>query len=282
VSAVAASAAAALFLVTRPLDSPSPAKWSSPAAEFPPARGDQTIPAAPVPERGQPAIPETMEELLANAEPKLRDLILEKSLPQLIVRDAHAAARFAERQRDPFLREAALRVVATDWARLAPEAASQWAVSLGNEVERDQAIEHVAFELAASDTRGALNLLERRSRGNQADVATAGVIASWANLDFDGAVAWAEAQPPSPALDEILQRLVFLKANTDPLKATQLAERMVTDETVRSDVFASIAQVWAARDPDAAREWAASLDTNVRRRVEGELALWERSVTPTN
>jgi hypothetical protein len=235
-----------------------------------------------VPERGQSAIPETIEESLANAEPKLRDLILEKSLPNLILEDAHAAARFAERQRDPFLREAALRIVATDWAKLAPEAASQWAVSLGNEVERDQAIEHVAFELAAADARSALNLLERRSRGNQADSATGGVIASWANLDFDAAVAWAEAQPPSPALDEILQRLIFLKANTNPLMATQLADRMVTDDTVRGDVFASIAQVWAARDADAVHEWVASLDTQDRRRVERELALWEHSVTPSN
>jgi len=38
-----------------------------------------------------------------------------------------------------------------------------------------------------------------RSRGDQPDAATAGVIASWAGIDFDAALAWAEGQPQSPA-----------------------------------------------------------------------------------
>jgi hypothetical protein len=195
----------------------------------------------------------------------------------LVDEDAHAAARFAERQSDPFLREAALRIVSTRWANVAPEEASLWAVSLGNEVDRDQAIEHVALELAASNAQGALNLLERRSRGNQADVVTAGVITSWASHDFDAALAWAETQAQGPALDEILRRLIFLKAGTDPAAALRVADRMVNDTAVQREVFASIAHVWASSDPDGAREWAASRDASVRRRVEEELALLDLS-----
>jgi hypothetical protein len=277
VSAVAVAAAIALLFSGGPFARPLPERSSSSTAAIPPARPDKVIAAAPALARGQRANPDTIEESLAYADPKVRDLILERTLPELVDEDAQAAARLAERQHEPYLREAAERIVAARWAHVAPEDASQWAVSLSNESERDLTIERVALELASSDPRRALSLLERRTRGNQPDAATAGAIASWAGVDFDAALAWVEAQPQSPALDEILQRLVFLKAGTDPAAASRVADRLVVDERARSDVFASIAQVWAARDPDGAREWAASLQADIRRRVEDELAVSKRN-----
>jgi hypothetical protein len=276
-SAVAVAAAAALIFFARPFERPPPEKSSPSIATSQPAHPDSVFAAtlALAQARGQRADSATIEESLANADPRLRDLILERTLPALVDEDAQAAARLAERQHEPYLREAAERIVAARWAEVAPEDASHWAISLANEGERDQAIEHVALALAGTNPRGALGLLERRSRGAQPDAATAGVIASWAGVDFDAALAWVEAQPQSPALDEILQRLVFLKAGTDPVAATRLADRMVGDERARSEVFASIAQVWAARDPDGVREWAASLDTNVRHRLERELSAFD-------
>jgi hypothetical protein len=277
VSAVAVSAAAALALAVRPSGTPPSERSSSSTTAFPQARRDEAITLSPAPARRERTDPDTLEESLANADPRSRDLVLEKSLPELVDEDAQAAARLAERQRDPYLREIAERIVSARWAHIAPEDASQWAASLANETDRDQAIEHVALELASSDPQGSLKLLERRSRGTQPDAATAGVIASWAGVDFDAALAWVEAQPQSQGLNEVLQRLVLLRANTDPAAATRVADRMVGDEGARNEVFASIAQVWASRDPDGARIWAASLQPSIRRRVEGELLL----ITPS-
>ncbi|HET9861925.1 MAG TPA: hypothetical protein VFP37_00665 [Steroidobacteraceae bacterium] len=215
-----------------------------------------------------------LERALAAADPGKRDLVLQRSLAAWIREEPQAAARFAELQPDPFLREVAMRVVAQRWARMDREALVSWAVSLADPNERNQVIEDAALAIADADTLAALSLLESHDGAPwRADTVRAGVIASWANRDFGAAQAWVEAQPPGPSRDVIVERLVYLRARRDPPAAMQLASQLITSELTRREAIASVIQPWMSLDPDAVRAWAASADLATHRRADREIAL---------
>jgi hypothetical protein len=219
---------------------------------------------------------DAIERSLLVADPGTRDLVLERMLTSWTPQDPQAAARFAELQPDPFLREVALRTVAQVWAKSDSGSAAQWGASLGDEAERSRVIELVALAMGDSDPRAALALLSRNGSGTRSDDARIGVIASWASRDFAAAQSWATAEPPSPLRDDIVQRLAFLRAETDPLAATLLVNEMLSDDAARRDAYASIVGLWVARDPDGARRWAAYADLETRRRVDAEIAIAQR------
>jgi hypothetical protein len=212
-----------------------------------------------------------IEQALDAAAPGTADLVIEKHLARWSIDDPQSAARFAELQADPFLREVALRVVAQTWAKHSPVAAARWAESLGDGTERDRALENVALTLAGSNARAALELLGRRGADKAPDSARLGVIVSWARIDFATALRWVEAQPRSPARDDIVQRLLLEHAADHPLEAVTLADRMIADVAARRDAWATLARLWAAKDPGLVRNWAASADPDTRRRIEAEL-----------
>jgi hypothetical protein len=214
-----------------------------------------------------------LEHALAQAPRGTADLLIERGLTPWLTDDPAAAAAFALRQTDPFLREVSLRTVAQRWAQTDPAAAARWAESLADADERDQALAHVALSIADGNPRAALDLLARRAGDPQSDAASVGVVVSWARREFEAAQSWVEAQPPGPTRDEIVQRLVVLRSYYDPQAAMSFAERLIADEELLRDAWAAVSQRWAARDPGLVREWAISADVGTRRRIEAELAV---------
>lgn len=214
-----------------------------------------------------------IEARLAAATPGTGDLVIENDLAIWLTEDPLAAARFAELQADPFLREVSLRVVAQGWAHIDAQATARWAESMAGGPERDRALEYVALAIADASAQDALALLRRRGTVPTPDAAQMGIVERWARRDFAAARAWLEAQPPGEARDQVVQGLAFLRANEDPLAAIELLERSITGSEARSNAWAAIAQLWSHRDPGAVREWARSTDLHTQRRVEAELAL---------
>jgi hypothetical protein len=245
---------------------------STPAAE--PVTGVVAATKTSIPDshREQVIGADAIERSFLAASPGTRDLVLERMLTAWTPDDPQAAARFAELQTDPFLREVSLRAVAQVWTRSDLDSAAQWAASLGDDAERSRVIDIVALTIGDSDPHAALALLSRHGTDTQSGTARIGVIANWASRDFEAAQSWVEAEPPSPLRDDIVQRLAFLRAQTDPLAATQFASQMLSDETARHDAYASIVGLWVTRDPDGARRWVAYADVETRRRVDVELA----------
>ena len=278
VGAAAALAAAALF-------NAAPDAGSAPELRLRPAPALEPVTAVvaatrisiPDSRRERAIGADAIERSLLAANPGTRDLVLEQMLTTWTPDDPQAAARFAELQTDPFLREVALRTVAQVWPQSDPDSAAQWAASFGDAAERSRVIEIVALTIGNSDPRAALALLARQGSDSRSDNTRVGVITSWASRDFAAAQSWTEAQPPSPLRDDIVQRLAFLHAQTDPLAATRLANEMLSDDTARHDAYASIVGLWVARDPEGARRWAAYADMETRRRVKAELAITEET-----
>jgi hypothetical protein len=214
-----------------------------------------------------------LEAMLANAAPSEREAALSDGLSRLIALDVQAAVRFAERESDPYLREVSLRTMAQLWSRMDASAVIAWAESIVDTQERNRIIERVALELALSDPSRALALLDRERTDDAFDAAIAGILQQWAERDFSAALAWAESQAPDGQRDLLMTRLVFVRADEHPADAARLADRAFIDERARHDALASIAREWVARDREAARAWAGTLDRRSRRRIDSELAL---------
>jgi hypothetical protein len=270
VSAAALVAAAFLWRADPDPGSAGAVRVPSSTIEQPTPRPRPTSIAAPT---SEPRISAESIERAMSGDAGPRDVILERMLARWVAVDAPAAARFAELQEDPFLREVALRTAALRWARIDGEAAARWAVALGDTAERDALIDAVALTMADSDPRAALELLTARSVDARTDSTRAGVVTSWASRDFAAAQAWVEAQPPGASRDDIVLRLAFLQAHTDPPAAMRFASAMLADETLRRDAYASTIRLWVTSDPGAARAWSESADAETRRRIDSELAL---------
>ena len=281
-ASAAALAAAVFFRVADPRAGSAPElrPRRAPAAESATAIPAATRVSVPNPTPEQRINADAIECALLAANTGARDLVLERMLSTWVPDDPQSAARFAELLTDSFLREAALRTVAQVWTHFDRDSAAHWAASLSDDTERDHVIEVVALAIGGSDPHTALALLDRQWPDERPHPASVGVVSSWASQDFPAAQSWLEAQPPSPSRDGIVLRLAFLRAQTDPLAATQLVNRMLDDEKARRDAYASIIGPWAAQDPDGARDWAASADAETGRRVEAELAITGQNSSP--
>lgn len=229
-------------------------------------------------------LPTLLVEDLANARensvPNERELVIADLLARLVEIDSHAAAQFAEHVSEASLREVSLRVVSQRWAQIDAAAATQWAASLGDSRERDQSMLNVALELAQTDPPQAILLLERQFTAGIPAGVLEGVVQQWAEQSYEDALAWSETLPPGPRRDLVLQRLVFVRANQNPMDAARLAEGAFADSNKRTDAFASIASSWGSRDPMSAREWARTLAGHARERVDAELALLNAGESP--
>jgi hypothetical protein len=229
-------------------------------------------------------LPALLVEDLANAQendiPDERELVITHLLARLVEIDSHAAAQFAEHVSDAGLREVSLRVVAQRWAHMDAAAATQWAASLGDSREREQAMLNVALELVQSEPRQAVELLERQFTADIPAGVLEGVVQQWAEQSYQDALAWSETLPPGSRRDLVLQRLVFVRANQNPLEAARLADEAFVDSDKRTDALASVASTWGSRDPISAREWARTLAGPARERVDAELALLSGGDSP--
>jgi hypothetical protein len=241
----------------------------------PPAAATPSSPAHTLEALRRPATPgglrlEDLERELATVDRGARDLILQKWLPEWIAQNPEAAARFAELQTDPELRELAIRRVALAWGALDAERAVNWARSLPDAAERDATLTDIANGLSSVDPARGVELRERFTVSTQPDSALSNLVQQWSGYDFDAALAWTNARPPGAQRDDLLQRLIYVRAAAgDPAAAARLVSESPLAGEARTAAIASVAQEWAIRDGAAALEWLRSLD---RESTEGAIA----------
>jgi hypothetical protein len=243
---VAASVAAYTFIGASPAESPPRAPVLVTPAET--VAGPDT---APPGIQGEPLAPtvespgfEALEQTLADTDPALRDRLLTERLPALTLRDPARAVRFAELLADTRLRELALLQVAMSWARCDANAAVQWAESLADPSMRDAAITDIALALAETNPARAVALRERFVDGASIpDNTLVNLAHQWAERDFEAVLAWANAQPPGAQRDQVLQRLVFVRAEAGEFdEAAELARSLIAAPRIRAEALAAVAQ----------------------------------------
>jgi len=199
--------------------------------------------------------------------PTLSSLRLPKASPARIedlereLLNPEAAARLAEMQTEPGLRQLAFREVALLWGALDAERALNWARSLSDAAERDAAFIDIANGLSSVDPARGVELREQFVAATRPDSALNNLVQQWASYDFDDALAWTNARAPGAQRDDLLQRLIYVRAAAgDPAAAARLVTESSLSGAARAAAIASVAQEWASRDGDAAQEWMQTLD----------------------
>jgi hypothetical protein len=221
---------------------------------------------------------EDLERELTAADPAKRDLVLQKLLPEWVAQNPEAAARFAELQTEPALRELAIRRVALLWGALDAERAVNWAGSLPDATERDATLIDIANGLSSVDPARGVELREPFTVSTQPDSALSNLVQQWAGYDFDAALTWTNARAPGAQRDDLLQRLIYVRAAAgDPAAAARLVTESSLTGQARTAAIASVAQEWARRDGNAALEWLRSLD---RVSSEGTIEELSRAAGP--
>lgn len=287
-------AAATIYLTRDPGETPraqmhaevTPPSVSETAPLAVPASTNDSPRVATAPDAPAPNIAAALTDLeraLAASDPDRYDLVLAEKLPALIAADPAAAARYAELQTEPRLRELLVRQVAQLWAARDADDAIAWAESLPDSPERQATLIDVSLIVARGDPARAVQWREQ-SVGNQvADGVLEGLVQQWADRDFDAAIAWTGARPRNAQRDQVLQRLVYVRAAMgEPEAAARLADEAFADPAKKAEAVATIAHQWALRDLEAATRWAESLEPRLGTRAVQEIAAVHAVQNPPN
>lgn len=102
---------------------------------------------------------------------------------------------------------------------------------------------------------------------------SASLVAQWAMRDFESAYKWTKAQEPGAPRDDMLARLAYLRARTDPVAAARLVAADISAGPAQDEAVISVIHQWALQDARSAALWAQSLpDETLRQRASDEIA----------
>lgn len=129
------------------------------------------------------------------------------------------------------------------------------------------------LELADTDPLAAIDM----AVANQLQNVDRGLIASlmtrWAAQDFDGAYEWTRTQESGAWRNDILGRLAYLRAQTDPIAAARIVVTDIPAGPSYDEAIISVVHQWALKDTEAAGLWARSFDNELlRQRASAEVA----------
>lgn len=129
------------------------------------------------------------------------------------------------------------------------------------------------LRLAETDPLAAIDLAIAQNLSADDPGLLPALMLRWAERDFSGALDWTRAQPRDAWRDDILARLAFLRAQTEPLVAAHLVVTDIPSGPARDEAIISVVHQWALRDTEAAGLWAESLDAEgLRQRAVAEVA----------
>lgn len=181
-------------------------------------------------------------------------------------------------------------VVAGSWAKSDPQAAAQWALTLGTPDARSDASSIIAASWAAADPSAALAWTKsvtarslraslqgaavqtwaaedpaaalawvQTNRGTLADPASAqeDILQTWATTAPERLAQWISTQSPGSNTDAAMRHLAIALAEVQPGQAADTALRM-KESAARSSVFQQIYSQWKNTDPAAAQRWLAA------------------------
>lgn len=162
-----------------------------------------------------------------------------------------------ERLPEGRMREQVVGRAAGEWAERNPDAALEWAESLG-EGEREVALGEIAETMLETDADRAEEILSMIPGGRQREEVLQQIARLRASTDVEEAVGWLESLPVEDRA-EAWEGAAREWARVDPEAAASHA-RNTEDPMARSELVEAVSYSWAQRDPERAAEWAQSLE----------------------
>jgi hypothetical protein len=198
-----------------------------------------------------------LREALASTDPQERAGALRRFLPAWVQSDAPGAARFAEGSSPGPGRDEALRIVAQIWGQTNPEAAARWAAMLPDETDRHAVLGAVCLGLAVNDPAQGVHLAS--TLGLRDDGVLENLTQQWAAKDISGAQGWVLQQKSGEERDQLVERIAFIRSQTDPAGAVNLISSGIVTGDVQLETIITVVHQWALRDDAAVTSWVAQL-----------------------
>lgn len=203
-----------------------------------------------------------------------------KLIPEWAGENLHEAAAWAARISDAEMRSEVLRIVAQLWAAKNPGEALKWAESLPSEADREAMFMDVALYVASSDPAEAVKMRAHYVPEGSFNSALENLTQRWAEQDFSAAWQWTLQRPAVGARDALIERLVFVRAQTDPPAAIALGLEYIANLEVRDEALIAIVHQWARKDWSGAGSWVAEMEGgSLRDRAIAELSATRAAAT---
>ena len=176
-------------------------------------------------------------------------------------RDLKAAVEFASKEADPTLRAAISRGLVSAWGKTDPAAALTWSEENLRGVDRTEAIGGLIKAAAEKDLAKAAELASSMEPGTAQNKACASIFETWFKKgpdQRDAAFTWLAALPDSEAKRVALERVQWDWMWKDPDGVKEFISGP-HGSLASSNLINQVARNQAARNPEAAMEWARSL-----------------------
>jgi hypothetical protein len=172
------------------------------------------------------------------------------------------------------VRDQSTRHLLETWTQQAPAEAIAWASALSDAGKRQAALEIVCLDLAQSDPRRAVDTAIDTQVCDTDPGLLSNLTAQWAMRDLGAAHDWVRQQEAGDWRDELVARVAFAGAQSDPAAAAQIVVTEMAPGPRQEEAAISVLHQWALSDLGAATTWASafpagSLHTRALAEIEG-------------
>jgi len=151
--------------------------------------------------------------------------------------------------------ELAWRLKIFAWTDKDPKAALAWASGLSDPNERQTALAAVCIELAGTNPALAVTNADVFNLGEQDTNLLPALVGQWAAKDLQGALDWSQNYSVNDQREDMLARVAFVEAQTDPAGAARLVVENISPGTTQDDAAISVLHQWALNDLAGATAW---------------------------
>lgn len=165
------------------------------------------------------------------------------------------AARIAESIEPEDGRDQILLRVAQGWGSRDVSAALAWASGLSDEGERHDALVEISLEAANRDPSAAADIALEYGLDGESPSILPLLCQIWAEDNIRGVLSWSEKHAERLPHDEVVARIAFVQAQTEPAEAARLVAMQIEPGTVQDEAVMAVLHQWALRDPDEPLRW---------------------------
>jgi hypothetical protein len=202
------------------------------------------------------ALRAAIEEALMSTNLESCDFALTNLLPMLVNQDPSAAMRLADSSSLGEKREELLQRIAKLLAMQDPTNALAWASRLTHVSDRETTLTEVCLQMAEADPEEAVRRRQSFLLEGQSYEALEDLAQRWAEKDLAAALDWIASLPRDARRDQVIGRVAYVQAQTDPAAAARLVVEGMTPGDPLTEAAVSVLYQWGRRDLAAATSWA--------------------------
>jgi len=138
--------------------------------------------------------------------------------------------------------------------------------------KRDEALEKVCYGVAQNDPAAALDLAQRLQLDQRPGDLMGNIVQQWAGGDLASAYDWVSQQPSGEQHDNLLARIAYIYAQSNPADAANLVMQEMDSGGTQIEAAMMVLHQWGLRDLAAATRWVETFpDGPLRERAVKEL-----------